>query len=435
MSDKARFATDKPPKGKPAGPQPPEPPKAEVKKSRWPGWIWAVPLAALAIVLYLGVRSIAQGGPTVTVTFEKAPGVKASQTKVEYKGSDVGEVQSLKWHKDLQHVDVVLSMDADMDGHLGPGTRYWIAGEHVGLGNLSNLKSLIAGPHIEVAPQPGKTVHHVVGLNKPPVVTSEKGTTYTLHAANLASLSRGSEIYYLDLQVGQILGYDLADSGHGFDIQAFVKAPYDGLVHTGSRFWNASAVHFSLGGTGPSIRFQSVPALLQGAVAFETPSGAEAGPHAPKGSKFTLYQSKNAAENAAPPDGVQYLVRFQGTATGLDVSAPVKLQGKQIGAVHDVIVEYDGGTGDLLTKATIVLDPKKIDITGLPQTAAATPRKRMDTVIGDLVAKGLRAQLTESPPLIGSELVALRFTGSPGEASLIPGTIPEIPSESSSSGA
>lgn len=407
-------------------------PEAVVKPSRWPGWIWAVPVAALAIVVYLGVRSIAQGGPTVTVTFDSAAGVKPDQTKVEYQGSEVGEVGSVKWHRDLKHVDVTLTMKSDMDGHLGPGTRYWLAGESVSLADLSDLRSLIAGPHIGVDPRPGKTVHHVVGMTERPLITSEmRGTTFTLHAPKLGSVSRGSAIYYLDQKVGEIVGHDMTDNGHAFDIAAFVGAPYDQLVHAGSRFWNASAVQFATGGSGPSVRLQSIPALLTGAVAFETPSGAAAGPRAPPNARFTLYDGRDAAINAEPPDGVEYLVRFDGTASTLGTDAPVKLVDDEIGAVRNVAVEYDAGSDKLLTRATIVVDPSKIATSGMQESAGGSPRQRMDALLDRMIAHGLRAQLSETTPLIGGKMVALRFVPKAGGASLIPGPIPEIPSTSS----
>jgi paraquat-inducible protein B len=425
--------------GKPQAPQhgsqdePEHVPQAVVKQSRWPGWIWAVPIAALAVVAWLGVRSIVLSGPTVTVTFTSAPGIKPNQTKVQYEGLEVGQVESVTWHGDLQHVDVVLSMHADMDRHLGPGTRYWIAGENFSLAHLSDIKDVVAGPHIDVDPRPGKTLHHVVGLAEPPVVTAKQpGTTYVLHAEKLGSVSHGSQIYYLDMQVGKIEDTHMTDGGQGFDIVAVIHAPYDQLVHTGSRFWNASAVQFATGGAGPSVRFQSLPALFEGAVAFETPSGPEAGPRAPKDARFTLYDSKDAAEHAAPPDGVEYLVQFDQSAGGLVADAPVKLLDEQIGVVREAVVQYDAASRKLFTRATIVVDPSRIATTGMAEAAGATPRARMDALLQSLIAEGLRAQLGETTPVIGGRMVALRFVPHASKASLIPGPVPEIPSTSSS---
>ena len=94
----------------------------------------------------------------------------------------------------------------------------------------------------------------------------------------------------------------------GFDITVFVDAPYDRLVHDASRFWRAGPLHLSSSGNGPSVQFQSVPALFEGAIAFETPSreAKETG----AAHEFTLYGSKDEAENAPGrperrlPDGV-----------------------------------------------------------------------------------------------------------------------------------
>ena len=47
---------------------------ATEKHGRWPGLVWAVPLAALLIVGYLGLRAFAQRGVTVVVTFSSAAG-------------------------------------------------------------------------------------------------------------------------------------------------------------------------------------------------------------------------------------------------------------------------------------------------------------------------------------------------------------------------
>ena len=41
---------------------------AHARHSWWPGWIWAVPIAAVLVGGWLGVRALARGGETVTVS-------------------------------------------------------------------------------------------------------------------------------------------------------------------------------------------------------------------------------------------------------------------------------------------------------------------------------------------------------------------------------
>ena len=44
---------------------------AIARRSWWPGWIWAVPIAAVGIVLWLLLRSISSRGIDVTVTYDE----------------------------------------------------------------------------------------------------------------------------------------------------------------------------------------------------------------------------------------------------------------------------------------------------------------------------------------------------------------------------
>src|SRR5689334_16869266 len=65
---------------------------AAVRRSRWPGWIWAVPVAALGVLIWLGVRFFFTHGADVTVIFDKATGVNAQATRVNFRGVDIGGV-------------------------------------------------------------------------------------------------------------------------------------------------------------------------------------------------------------------------------------------------------------------------------------------------------------------------------------------------------
>ncbi|MGC8528498.1 MlaD family protein, partial [Acidiphilium sp.] len=128
----------------------PDAPEARFRGTRWPGLIWAVPVAAALIVAWLGVAALATRGPEVVVTFPITGGIRPGGTDVTYRGATVGHVVSVHLDASLAAMKVRLRFDPDMDGHLGRGTRYWIAGRHVSFGNLASLKSVIAGPHIAV---------------------------------------------------------------------------------------------------------------------------------------------------------------------------------------------------------------------------------------------------------------------------------------------
>lgn len=403
-------------------------PQAVERRSRWPGWIWAVPIAALSIVAYLAVKQVAQSGPSVTVSFATAGGVTPDNTKVQYQGLVVGQVDSVRLSKDLSHVNVILNLNADMTGHLGPGTRFWIAGQSPNLGNLSSLKAVITGPFIGIDPRPGKKQDRYEGLSQPPAVKETvAGTHYILQAANLGTVSLGSSIFYRDLQVGTVESTSLQPDGKRFTIKAFVRAPYDKLIHDGTRFWDAGAVQVSMAGSGQRVQFQSLPALLSGAVGFETPADAAAGPMAAEDSKFTLYDSKSAAENAPDEQSVLYRVIFRAAdAGGLEDGAPVQLARQRVGTVQNTALQFDPTSAQLASLVTIAVDPSHISLPDR-QKWQADARQQIDAMMRGLIAQGLRARLGRTVPVVGGQAVLLDFVPNAPPATLKPGTMPEIP--------
>lgn len=404
-----------------------DPPQAKERRSRWPGWVWAIPVAALLIVAYLVLKDLTGRGPSVVVTFASAGGVKASDTKVQYQGLQVGEVESVTLHKDLQHVDVSLRMDADMKGHLGPGTRFWIAGRTPSLANLSSLKSVITGPYIGIEPRPGPEQDHYEGLSGTPAVKEAMaGSHFMLDASRLGTVQRDSPIYYRDLKVGTVESTQLQPDGRHFAITTFVREPFDELVHTDSHFWNAGAVQVSMSGPGPRVQFQSLPALFSGAVVFETPDGGSVG-RAAEGAQFKLYDDKADAENAPDVQSVRYHVTFSAAEAGdLNTGAPVKLANKRIGSVEDSALQFDPRSGHLTTQVTIAINPSGIKLGG-GAAWQSEPRQQMDELLRQLVGQGLRARLGKTVPLVGGDAVLLEFVPNARQLSLGAGEVPEIP--------
>ena len=318
-----------------------------------------------AIVGYLAFQQFAQRGPQVTVTFPTGGGIKAGDTKVELEGIQVGDVESVRFEKDMRHIDAVLRLHSDMAGHLGKGTRFWIAGKP-NISDLSSLKSVIAGPHIGIQPRPGDAQGHYDGLaEQPPNADDTSVTHFAARSETLGTISRGSPIYYRDLRVGVVAGSQLDSDDRHFRIDVFIDTPFQRLVHADTRFWDASAVQVALAGSGPRLQLQSVPALFEGAVDFETPDGPAAGPQASPDATFELYKTRGAAEHAPDDHAVAYRVVFQAAEAGaLDAGASVTLDAKRIGSVTKSTLQYEPGTGQLNVVATLAIEPTDIDLAG-----------------------------------------------------------------------
>jgi paraquat-inducible protein B len=394
---------------------------ALIRRSRWPGWIWAIPIAALLIVVWLGIRAFSHRGITVTVIFNNAAGMKVGSTPVEYRGLTVGKVTGLALTKDGRHVEADLTLDDAIKAYLRAGTRFWLAGTKPSLTNLSSLGAIITGPTIRLEPGPGKPARHFTALNKPPLITTnEPGRQFILTAPHLGSVKQGAKVYYLGIPVGTVTSYRLTKTG---DIQfdAFVRAPYDRFVHMNSRFWNASAIQISMRGK-LLVRLVSLGALVSGAVSFETSPASASSPLAREGARFVLYKSRSAAEQAPVVRRVSYRIAFDGAVGELKIGAPVTLKGFTIGTVTGVGLDFDAENGRLSTPVTIALNPERFHFIG--QTSAGrSPAAMVKSALDRLVKMGLRATLIKSPPLIGGAQVRLIMakTGKPAPLMKIDG--------------
>jgi len=405
--------------------------QAAVRRSRWPGWIWLVPVAAVGILAWLAVTFFFRHGTSVTVVFDKAPGVSPQNTQVTYRGVTVGEVKSVALTDDGQHVQVNLSLDHSVEKYLRSGTRFWLQG--LSLTNLASLMSAIGGPTVEMEPGPGKPQRRFIGLEQPPAFTEPvAGTRFTLLAGQRGSAKQGSSVYYLGLEVGKVTDVRFIPP-HQFRFDVLVRSPYDQLVHAGSRFWDAGALELSLT-NGLKLQLLSPTALIEGAIAFDTPASVALRPRSAAGTDFTLFSDESRADLAPTGPHALYTVQFPGAVGSLKVGAPVKLRDFVVGEVRDIGFAYDASTGALRTPVTLELDADRLHLSGADQgagnsiIAGAAWIRRLNEVVARLVREGLRARLAQNPPLVGPYYVALDFAPHAAAAALDLGsTPPRIP--------
>ncbi len=405
--------------------------EAAVRRSRWPGWIWAVPVAAIGIVGWLALREFISSGPEITVTFASAGGIQAGDTKVRYKDVQVGEVKDLKLSEDRSHVVVTIRMNGGFDDALNDGTRFWIVGARLDPADLSSLKTIISGSYIAMDPGHGKPARHFAGLEQPPPVrAAEAGTRFVLHANQLGAIRAGTQVEYLGLAVGKVESASL--KAGGFEIRIFVDAPYDKLVHRGTRFWDAGAMSLALGGQGVRAELASLSTLVSGAIAFATTPEAARGPLASADARFPLYPDQAKADDAPRGPQLAYRLRFEGAVGDLARGAAVKLRGFRIGEVTEVGLAFDARRGELETPVTVEIEPERLKLEGVTPPADGNWRPAMDAALDKLVREGLRARLDQSPPVVGGRIVTLDFAKGDQPAGLVRnGDIPEIPTEAS----
>jgi len=418
--------------------------------------IWLAPLFALAVVAYLAWHTLAQRGPAITIRFASADGLTAGESEIRHKGVRIGTVESLELAQDLSEVIVHARMTHEVTTHLTRSTRFWIVTPHVGTSGITGLNTLVSGAYIEMYPGDGEPQRDFVGLEDPPLLQPDTaGRAFTLTEDELGAIGPGTPINYRGVAVGQVEGYALDAKGQHVNIYAFVRAPYDALVHDDTRFWDASAIDVSAGPQGIRVRLNSVQQLVTGAIGFDTPQPGDvppaAGtpgpgpgdaapapvaparppptmPEAAADKVYELFDSQTTALRNHSGPRLTYTLRFDESAAGLQVGTPVTLRGVQIGDVTQAQLVYDAAKGSLFESATMSLDPGVVQVAGAPHDTAA----QQTTVVRDgmmrLVARGLRAQLITASFLTGQKVIGLDIVPDAPAAKLATDTdTPEFP--------
>ncbi|MFI4869928.1 MAG: intermembrane transport protein PqiB [Steroidobacterales bacterium] len=385
------------------------PPDASLRPRRWFSWVWLVPAVAAAIVIGLAIRGLEERGPLITISFSDAEGLQAGETKVRHKDVDLGTVESVYLSPDMSRVVVHARMRRSASAHLTANTRFWIVRPRVGFGGISGLSTLVSGAYIEMYPDDGEPQSSFVGIDEPPaIIPDTPGRSFTLHASDLGSVVGGSPISYRGVPVGEVEGFALDREHHQIEVYAFIRSPYETLVHPETRFWNSGGVDVSLGVQGLRFRASSWEQLISGGISFDTPDSALASPASAAGSVFRLYDNQHDAGQDPRGPTLVYRVQFHGAAAGgVGPGTTVQLLGFGVGQVTAARLQYDDATESMLTTVTLQLDPSQIEILHPHKAAPADPAAAFAARLEKLVAQGLRAQVTSANFLTGVKVISL----------------------------
>ena len=322
---------------------PVELPTAGVHRRRRIPLVWIVPIVTALIALWLAWDTLSKRGPTITIAFDSAAGLTAGQSQLKYKNVVMGTVKSIGVSPDFTKVIVSIETVREAEPLLNDKTIFWVVKPELFAGNITGLETLLSGSYIGMRPsaEPGVAKRDFIGKTDPPVLQAwTKGTTFMLDSKRLGSISLGSPIFFRDLEVGTVLGWDIGDLASRVTIHAFVRAPYDQYVHADSSFWNASGVSIKMGADGVQFRMESLRAVLLGGIAFETPPDSKQ-PVAANNQLFPLYRNFEDARSAGFGRQIRLLSYFPGSVAGLEPGAHVTLHGLRIGEVTDVDLVYD----------------------------------------------------------------------------------------------
>jgi paraquat-inducible protein B len=381
-------------------------PQATTRRGRRFSIIWIVPLVAVAIGAWLAWDTLSKEGPTIKISFESGEGLQAGQSQLKYKDIVFGTVKSLELSPDQTHVVVTVATTHQAEPLMTDGTIFWVVKPRLFAGNISGIETLLSGSYIGMLPaeKAGKSQRDFVGREDPPVLGAHvPGRTFLLKSKRIGAVSVGSPIFFRDLAVGEVLGWDIADMAEYVTIHAFVRAPYDSYVHDETRFWNASGVSIKLGGTGVEVQMESLKALLLGGVAFETPAAEIHTAETAEDHVFPLFADRDTANAASYTRKIPAIAYFPGSVSGLAPGSQVTMHGLKVGQVTDVRLSYDAAKDTVVAPVRFEVEPERV--VGVGKRVFKTDAEAVDA----LLKKGLRASLQSASLITGQQMVTLEF--------------------------
>ena len=379
-------------------------PEAVIRTRKSFSIVWLVPLVAILIGGWLVYKALSEKGPRITITFNTAAGLEAGKTKIKHKDVEIGKVKSIRLSKDLSQVVVTAELTKGIESYLTDKARFWVVRARIAASEVSGLRTLFSGAYIALDPgKTGEPMHAFKGLETPPIATADiPGRHFLLRADRLYSLETGSPVYFRQIEVGQVEGYELDEYSRKVDIKVFIYAPHDRLVHKNTRFWNAGGLDVSIDANGVRVDTPSLVSLMIGGVAFTTPMDLESGGFAEEDDVFPLYRNYQDALQKKYAKKEYWVLNFDGSVRGLSPGAPVEFKGISLGQVVDVNLQFDAKKLIYSIPVLIEIETERIMITSA-FPSDSDRRKFMDA----LVAKGLRAQLKTGNLLTGQMFVDL----------------------------
>ena len=313
-------------------------PKVVKKKLFSP--IWLLPLVALALGAWLGVKSIRESGIEIQIHFPNATGIDVGKTLVKYQGLTVGKVTDISIDDDLHGVDVKVVMDYRSGPFLNENTLFWLVTPKASITGVEGLDALFSGNYIAIQPGDGDSeTRFEANREAPPMLPGNEGMLVELSSDKLGSLDVGSPVFYRQIPVGSVISYRLEGNTRVL-ISAFIQEQYAHLVKKDSQFWNVSGVKIDASLAGVKVNTESLASILAGGISF---SSTENQASAKNGDTFPLFETEALAKG-----GITFELTVD-NGDGVSAGTAISYRGVTIGEVTSKTLTANG----VLLKAKI----------------------------------------------------------------------------------
>jgi paraquat-inducible protein B len=386
-----------------------EAPKVVRKKLFSP--IWLLPLVALALGAWLGIKSIKESGVEIQIHFPNATGIDVGKTLVKYQGLTVGKVIDIGIDEELRGVNVKVLMDYRSAPFLKVNTLFWLVTPKASITGVEGLDALFSGNYIAIQPGDGDSeTFFEASREAPAVLPGSEGMLIELSSDRLGSIDVGSPIFFRQVPVGNVVAYRL-ESNKRVIISAFIQEQFSRLIKKDTRFWNVSGVQVDASFSGVKVSSESLASLLAGGIAFNSTSNPDL---ARNGDSFPLYDSETLALT-----GTEFEL-VSDTAEGVSPGTVIIYRGIEIGEITEQLLTLDGVKfraklnrehSELLTgNARFWLEGADISLNGIKHPQRFITGAVINFLPGVGAAKPQYTLVHQAPDLLAASKLKLRLS-------------------------
>ncbi|MCX7558166.1 MlaD family protein [Sulfitobacter sp. F26204] len=371
--------------------------------------VWVIPLAALAVALFVAWQSYNDRGPLITVEFETGAGIKSGETELRYRDVTVGVVEKVSFGEGLSRVIAHIRVDNDVAPFIDSGALFWIVQPEVSAQGITGLSTVLSGVYIEGSwdDQPGTVPERFSGAAEAPLIRpGQSGLEIAFRTVANSQLTDNAPILYKGIEIGRLGRARISPRGNYAIVEGLIFDEHRALINESTRFWDTSGFSVSIGPSGAEIDFSSLATLVGGGITFDT--FVSGGGRVTDGTVFEVFPDRETARSSifssSAVEPLEVSVIFDENISGLTVGAPVELSGLKIGEVDSLsgIVDYDQ-FGDSRVRLNVILSIQPARL-GLPDEVS--PQAALD-FLANRVVGGLRARLASASLLTGGLKVEL----------------------------
>jgi paraquat-inducible protein B len=234
--------------------------------------IWSIAFAAITVSASLTYSWYSNRGPEIKISFKNTAGLIPHQSKIMYRGAEIGRVTGMYFDLGSEHVIVYARLNRQPAQLIGKDSRFWIVQPEFSIEKISNLHAIATGDYIAVQPIAGPMAINFVGDEMEPMEARlSDGLQIKLRSYALAGIEADSPLLYHGQQIGEVWETTLTKDRREALVIAYVYKEYADLIRKSTIFSNISGFHADIhlfGGT--KIGMDSLRTIFRGGINVST---------------------------------------------------------------------------------------------------------------------------------------------------------------------